>query len=570
MENTQRLEPRWVVLEPQDRALLQRFRDELNLPMALARVLLNRGIIDVESAKRFLKPKLSDVHDPFLMADMGDAVELVLGVLHRGGHLMIHGDYDVDGVTGTALMMLGLRDLGARVSFYVPDRFCEGYGVSRGGIEEASRLGAELIISVDCGITAVHEVELARRLGLQFIVTDHHEPGDTLPDSLILNPKRHDCLYPWKELPGVAIAFKFLQGLFRRMGRDPTSLYRYLDLVALGCAADVVPLLDENRVFVKYGLEQMRATDNVGLRALLEHVDLYGKDILMGQVVYTLAPRINAIGRLQHARTAVEMFTTNDPEEARRIVELLETENARRREIDDQTFREAMQMIEAMDGAGCESAIVLASNEWHQGVVGIVAARIVEKVYLPVILIACGGGIGKGSGRSIPGFDLYQAVHACRDYLVMFGGHKHAAGITISQDQIDGFREAFYDYARAHLSVNDRVPVLKIDTEIDFGEIDGRFVRLLRYFEPFGQQNMRPNFLSKNLEVVGTPRIVGTNHIKFKARQNGVVFDCIGFDMGHLLYRLAPGESGLDLVYVVEENEWHGKKSIQMRLRALR
>lgn len=570
MNDRQTVEPRWVVVDPPDRALQQRFRDELTLPAPLAKVLVNRGIADVETAKSFLKPKLSDCYDPFLMADMGEAVGVVAETIACGGRMMVHGDYDVDGVTGTALMVLVLRALGGSVSFYIPDRFSEGYGVSRRGVEEAGRQGAQLIISVDCGVTAVREVELAKRLGIMFIITDHHEPSDTLPDTLLVDPKRHDCPYPFRHLPGVAVVFKFLQALYRTVGRDPASLHQYLDLVALGCAADVVPLVNENRVFVKSGLEQMSHTGNLGLRILLDHLGIYGKEITMGQVIYTLAPRINAVGRLGKARTAVEMLTTDDPSEAERIVEHLETENARRREIDEQTFRHAMSMIETIDGTDGRSAIVLASDDWHQGVIGIVAARIVDRVHLPVILIAFDGAVGKGSGRSIPNFDLYLALQACRGHLAAFGGHKHAAGITIAKDRMEGFQSAFHDYAREHLSEEDRTPVLRIDAALDLREIDARFVRLLKLLEPFGQDNMRPNFLSRNLELVGSPRIVGTNHVKFKARQDGAVFDCIGFDMGHLVYRLAQGESSLDLVYVIEENEWNGKRTVQLRLRALR
>ena len=564
------MEAKWVLTEPPDSELLKRLKQELNVPTLIAKVLINRGIRSFEMAREFLKPSLDDLYDPFQMAHMDRAVERLARAIQRGESIMIHGDYDVDGVTGTSFLYRILKFLGSEVSFYIPNRVEEGYGISALGVEEGKRRNVGLIISVDCGITAIEEVSLANRLGIDVIVTDHHEPGDGLPEAVaVIDPKRRDCPYPFKELSGVALAFKLACALFEQLGIDPKPVYDNLDLVALGCAADIVPMIDENRVLVKYGLERMRVTGNLGLRALIDNVGLRGKSLGTGQLVFILAPRINAVGRLGSAERAVELLITEDQMQAMAVSQVLEEENRRRRDLDDRTFSEAMDMVRECVGAG-DSSVVLASEGWHPGVIGIVASRVAEAVYLPTVLISLDGEVGKGSARSISGFDLYQALRDCKDKLIAFGGHKYAAGLTIDKKEIDRFRGAFQEVTQVKLSPEDRAPKLYIDDEITFSQIDDRMIRLLKYLAPFGPQNMRPVLASKGLEVVGSPAIVGNNHIKFKARQDRKVLSCVGFNMGDLFYRLAPGEPNLDLAYVIEENEWRGRKNIQLRVKALR
>jgi len=564
------MERRWVLQEhPQQK--VQDLSEQLNVPEIVSRILLNRNICTFEEAREFLRPSLDDLNDPFIMADMERAAERLIRAVRDGESIMIHGDYDVDGVTGVALFKRVLEPLGANLSFYIPDRFTEGYGISKASIERVARDKFGLLVSVDCGIAAVQEVDLAGERGVDVIITDHHEPGPILPNALaVVNPKRKDCAYPFKELSGVGLAFKLLQAVFLLEKMDPQPVYDNIDLVALGCAADIVPMMQENRILVKYGLERIANTQNVGLRALIETSGLRGKTLGTGQIVFVIAPRINAAGRMDHARKAVHMLTTEDEHEALRIAGDLDSENRSRREIDTQMFKEAEAMANRVEDLDSKLALVLASEGWHQGVVGIVASRVVERFRVPTVLISLEGEVGKGSARSIAGFDLYAALSECRSFLTAFGGHRYAAGLTIQRDRIDAFREAFCEVTRSRLRPEDRTPDLKIDGELRLSDIDSRLIRLLNYFAPFGPGNMRPVMASEDVEVVGVPRIVGTNHLRFKVRQNGAAFDCIGFDMGDLLYRLNPGVPDLDLAYVIEENEWRGKKRIQLRIKDLR
>ncbi len=561
----------WVFVDRPDEKLVCALSCELNVPEVVARLLINRQVEDLESARRFLKPSLDDMYDPFLMADMDVAAERLHCAVRKGQGIVIHGDYDVDGVTGAATMIRALEKIGADVSFYVPDRFDEGYGISAKGIKEAKDSGAAVIVSVDCGITAIDEAALAKNLGIDLIITDHHEPSGVLPQALaVLDPKRADCSYPFEELSGAAVAFKLLQALFKEGNFDSDVLYENLDLVALGCAADIVPLIDENRILTKLGFEKINNTSNPGIRALIDTARLKGKTISTGQVVFGLAPRINAAGRIDNAMKAVEMLTTADEGLARYIADKLEVENRRRRELDEMTKDEALEMVQRTADTRNDPALVLASDNWHQGVIGIVASRVVEEYYLPTVLIALDGDIGKGSGRSIPNFNLFEALRECRDLLEAFGGHKAAAGLTVRRDKVDEFRERFKSVADERLRPEDKIPQLKIQDEIRLNEIDEKFLRLLKRFEPFGPENMKPRMVSRDLEVVGYPKIVGKDHLKFKVRQDQKVLDCIGFNMKDMLQTVKSSGGDLSLAYVIEENEWRGEKMIQLRLKDVR
>ena len=564
------MEQRWIFPEKAHRETLKKMEEELKVPAIVAQILLNRHVDNFEKARRFLRPSLDDLCDPFLMADMDRAVERLGQAIERNEPIVIHGDYDVDGVSGASFLVLVLRHLGVPVSFYIPHRMNEGYGLSLLGIREAHEQGAKLIISVDCGITAIEAIREANALGMDVIVTDHHQPKAQLPEACaVLDPKREDCPYPFKELAGAGVAFKLAQGLFEHLGWDPAPIYKHLDLIALGSAADIVPLVDENRVLVKFGLEQMSRTGNLGLKALLENVGLLGKPLGTGQIVFVLAPRINAVGRMGSASKAVRLLTTDNEGQAKNIAQILEADNRRRKRVDDKTLTEALKLAEETISED-DRVIVLAAEGWHQGVIGIVASRIVEHFYLPTVLISLDGEMGKGSARSIPGFNLYEALHASQDALEAFGGHRYAAGLTIRRDRIEVFREKLQRVAKARLTDEMRIPHFRVDGEISLGQINERLVRLLGHLAPFGPQNMKPVLVSRGLEVVGTPTIVGTDHLKLRVRQQGHLFDCIGFGMGSLLYRATPGEANLDLAYVVEENEWMGRKKIQLRLKDLR
>ena len=561
----------WIVTEQPDKNKINVLMDILKVPKLIVTVLINRGIDTLKEARLFFRPECNNLYDPFLMKGMDLAVDRVIQAIHNKERIFIYGDYDVDGITSASMLYLFLEERGLPVTFHIPNRLREGYGLSESGIQQAAQMGATLMISVDCGITAIEEVKYANQLGIDTIISDHHEPGKILPDAVaILDPKLEDCDYPFKELAGVGVAFKLIQGLVNKMGLDEEAFRKYVDFVALGSTADIVPLIDENRVLVKKGLEKINQLDRVGIRALVESSGLTRKMIGTGQIVFILAPRINAVGRMGSAERAVRLLITESEQQSRSIATVLETENQNRKNVDEETFLDALNIVETECDIEKNQAVVLAKEGWHSGVIGIVASRIVERVFRPTIMIAIENGVGKGSARSIPNFDIYSALKQCKEHLLGFGGHRYAAGMTILPEKISAFREAFYKIASIEIPEEDLIQKVYVDAEIKLPEITDKVVRILNRIAPFGPQNMRPVFLSRNLDVVGSPRIVGKNHLKFKVRQGGKVFDAIGFDLGDLLYRLTPGESNLDMVYVVEENFYLNQSRVQLRVKDLK
>ncbi len=570
------MQTRWEVVSASrriDPAVVRAITAEINLPEVVAQILINRGINSPAAARLFFEAKTRDLCDPFLMSDMECAVDRVVLALNRCENIIIHGDYDVDGITAVSMLYLFLRDLGGQVSYYIPDRQQEGYGLSMAGIEEAKRRSANLIISVDCGITSVSEIELARQLGIDAIISDHHEPGPVLPHAFaILDPKRADCPYPFKELAGVGVAYKLAQGISRRMNLADSFLERYLDLVAVGSAADIVPLTDENRILVREGLEHLNRDGCEGLKALIDIAGFKRGEIQVGQVVFGLAPRINAVGRLGSAERAVRLLITRNYQQALTIARELELENRRRKEIDNRTLNEALDKIAREYDCDRDSVIVLARENWHPGVIGIVASRLTDKYYRPTVMITIEDGIGKGSARSIPGFDLFSAIRQCSDLLEQYGGHKYAAGLTIRADRIEEFHRRFNAVAAQMLSPAELIPKLSIDAEIKLNEITPEVVRSLKEFAPFGPMNMKPNFASYNLAIAGQARVVGTNHLKFKVQQGAprtLIYDAIGFNLGHLLPLTTNGRV-VDMVYTVEENEYMNQTTLQLNAKDIK
>ncbi len=561
----------WTFVDSHPSEWVDRLASELSVHPIIAQILLNRGITSLDDAKYFFRAGLEHLHDPFLMADMDRAVERIREAVDRKQRILVYGDYDVDGATATAMMILFFRQLGIEVDFYIPHRIREGYGLSKEAIEAIHGKGVDLIIAVDCGITAIEEVALARKLGMDVIVCDHHQPGKALPEAYaILNPKRADCPYPFKELAGVGVAFKLAQALAQRFSHPENALFQLLDLVAIGSAADIVPLVDENRILVREGLEMLQRTQNIGLRALLKKTGLEGKTIGTGQIIFILAPRINAVGRMSDASQAVRLLTTYHEQEALDIAELLEKENRNRRNIDEETFKEAIEQVEAYFDPENDPVLVLSSEGWHPGVIGIVASRVVERYYRPTVMISTDDGIGKGSARSIPGFNIYDALKTCSDLMLAFGGHKYAAGLSIASENISRLRERLQEYADGVLTDDLLTPKLSIEGELDFEQIDGKLMRILKMMAPYGPQNMRPVFYSKNIRVVGTPAIVGSNHLRFKACQNGKVIDAIGFNLGGLLHRIRGNRTDIEIAYLLEENEWQGRVYTQLRIKDIR
>jgi single-stranded-DNA-specific exonuclease len=542
----------------------------INVPRVIAQILLNRGVGTFDEARYFLKPTMDDLHNPFLMAGMDQAIERIASAIQKNEHIMIFGDYDVDGTTSTTLLYLTIKLLTDQVSYFIPDRLKEGYGLSIYGIQVAKDRGAGLILAVDCGITANKEVDQARLMGLDVIIIDHHVPGETLPDAVaVLNPKRMDCDYPFKELCGVGLAYKVAQALAEQVGLPDHAVYAHMDLVALGTTADIVPLRDENRVLTKYGLAMIQQTKKPGLQALINAVGLKQKEIVTGHVVFGLAPRINAAGRMGDANRVVRLLTTENREEADQLAEELNMENVRRRQQDSVAFDEARDVVENDAFLSEANGIVLASERWHPGIIGIVASRMVEAFSRPVVMIAMNGDTGRGSARTMGDFHLYNAIKECADLLIQFGGHHHAAGLSIARENVTAFQQRFHEVVTANTTPEDFIPRLNIDSEIEFDEVTPRLMKLLKMLGPFGPDNNHPVLVTRNLTLVGAPNIIGSEktHLKFKVRQKNHVIDAIGFGMADYADQLRAQPNRVHLAYTLEENTWHGKTSTQLRIK---
>jgi single-stranded-DNA-specific exonuclease len=542
--------------------------ETLNISPVIAGILLNRGMETADEIRAFFTPSLKDLQDPLLMADMGLAVDALIGALTDRRRIVVYGDYDVDGVTSVALLYLVLKDLGGQVSYRIPERQNDGYGLSETAIRECWEHGDRLLVTVDTGITAVEQIRYARELGMDVIICDHHRPGDSLPDAnAILNPKVDSCGYPFRELAAVGVVFKLVQALSNRLQLEDEAAFRYLDLAALGSAADIVPLLGENRILVSLGLDKLNTQPLTGIRALLDVAGPQGREVDVSQIIFGLAPRINAVGRMGNAERAVELLTTKNRDRAREIAQVLESENSARKCIDQDTLGEALRKVEQEVDLENDRVIVLHRREWHCGVIGIVASRIIEKYHRPTVLISVDEqGIGKGSARSIPGFDIYSALHESRDLLEQFGGHMYAAGLTIREEHIPEFARRLKAHCAALLSESDLLPRLVLAAEIPLSAIGRPFVETLALFAPHGPRNPKPLFLTRGVQASGPVRLVGNGHLHLRLQKDGYEFDCIGYSLGRQEPLLA-GSPLLDIVYSVEDNVWQGRRSIQLHLK---
>ena len=566
------------------RSEVSAYAEQLGVSEPVAAVLLNRDLDSQQKAATFFNPSLEDLWDPVLLADIDKAVARVAEVIRAGESLLIFGDYDVDGTAGTALLTRFFQENNVDVHYYIPDRETEGYGLSRQGIDRAHELGAGLIITCDCGINAFEEISYASSLNIPMIITDHHRPADTLPDAFaVLNPKRTDCDYPFEGLCGSAVAFKFALAMCRtyrdlpdmRMGEwSEERLFSHLDLVALATAADMVPVTGENRVLVSEGLRYLQNSRKPGIQALISVSGLQEKlkgdrDLNVGNIVFQIAPRINAVGRLGSASRAVELLVTENRREAEKLARVLDDENTARRGIEHETFEAAVYQVQSKYPdlhRRSHRALVLWDEGWHQGVIGIVASKLKEKYHLPVVVIAINNGIGKGSARSIDGFDLYDAFSECSEHFTGFGGHAMAAGLTISPDSLESFEQAFHSVANREISDEMLVPELTLETDIRFTHVNNQLMEMLQRLGPYGPQNMRPVFGARELSVTGMPRIVGDNHLKFKVKQGRSVLDAIAFRMGEY-YELLIKNEPVDLAFVVEKNEWNNRVYTQLNIR---
>jgi single-stranded-DNA-specific exonuclease len=560
---------RWILPERPDPAAVARLQQELHLPEPLCRLLAGRGLADIDGAKVYLRPRLDQLHDPCLMLDLERAVERLGRAIDHGEKILIHGDYDVDGMCSTTLMTRTLRMLGASVVPFIPRRIEDGYDLGAAGVDAALRAGVGVVVTCDCGTSAHEPVRALQSAGIDVIISDHHLPsGGQLPAAFaILNPKRAGCTSPDRDLAAVGVAFKLALALIRKRGGNENAVYGMLDLVALATIADIAPLRGENRVLARYGLKMLNETQNVGLRALIRAAGLADRPITAGRVGFILAPRLNAVGRLGHAIRGVELLLSTDEHQANALARDFEELNERRQEVDRATLvraRELMSSAELDDTYG----IVLAEEGWHPGVIGIVASRLVEEFGRPTVLVALEGDVGKGSGRSISAFDLHAGLSECRDLLLRFGGHRSAAGVTIARDQVPAFAERFNAIARERLTPEDLVPELRADLDVSLGELTLQLEALLRHIEPCGIGNPSPVLVARNLTVAAAPKIVGREHEHLKlwlSDAAGAHIEALGWGMAKRAAEVELG-STIDVAFRLESDEWNGEKRLQARL----
>lgn len=566
------MQKRWEIAEKLTEKQLQvkkQLTSSIKCPDLIAEMLVRKGLTNKEEIDKFFNPDLNNVYDPFIFDDMDKAVNRVIQAIEQKEQITIYGDYDVDGTTSTALLFLGLKKANAEVNYYIPHRMIDGYGLSLSGIDLIIEEGTKLIISVDCGINAIEEIDKINDLGIDIIITDHHNPKDILPQALaIINPKVAECKYPFKDLAGVGVAYKLLMGVYQKLEMDTKEFIdKYVDLVALGTIADIVPLADENRIFASIGLERLLKKQNIGLNALINIAGLANKELNSADIVFGIAPRINAAGRMGSAMRAVELMVALDSAKSDELAEIIEWENSLRQQIDQKTFQEACEIIEKkyknIDETGC---IVVSSDDWHPGVIGIVASKLVEKYYRPTIMITFRDGIGSGSGRSIDGFDLFEALSSVEEYLETFGGHKYAAGLSILVEYVDTFENRLNKYVLQHLVKEQLIPPLKVENKLELYEINDHLLQWLNKFSPFGPGNMRPTFYTENVMIVGFPYNVGKNHLKLKVMKDGCNLDLIGFNLGDFLPFLKKGDQ-IKIAYSLEFNTWQGRTTIQGKLK---
>lgn len=559
----------WKIKPQPDDFTVKSLAETLNISETLARLLILRDIKNYQQAKKFFRPALDSIYDPFIMNGMEGATSRLIKAITENELICIYGDYDVDGTCATALMYMFLKELGANVNFYIPKRLTEGYGISKAGIEHVKSNGTSLLISVDCGITAVEETQLANEFGMDVIICDHHQPKEELPPAFaILDPLKPNCNYPFKYLSGAGIAFKLAQGVAERIGKHDLP-FKYLDLVALAASADIVPLTDENRILVKEGLNIINTSPRPGISALIKSSHLEPGDLTSGQIVFTIAPRINAVGRLGDAERAVNLLITEDIETAFQLAAVLESENYERRKIDEGTFTHALDLVETQLDLDKDLAIILHEESWHPGVIGIVASRLVEKYYRPTIMLTTIDGVAKGSARSTANFNIYEALKKCEDLLIHFGGHQSAAGLSVEVDKIDEFRTKFNQIVKETLGEETFLPEVYIDAKLKFTELTPKFFRIIDQFAPFGPGNMRPVFLAENLYVEGKPRFVGNNHLILNLKQKGSdrILDCIGFNMGEMCEQLSKNNSSVEAVFSIDKYTKEQKTFPQLKLK---
>lgn len=559
---------RWTASPKLNDQKVELLAERINVSPTIATLLLQRGVETFEQAKKFFRPQLADLYDPFLMKDMDKAIERIIKAIADKDRILIYGDYDVDGTTSVSIVYSFFKKITSNIEYYIPDRYREGYGISRIGIDYAAETGVKLIIALDCGTRSIELIEYAHSLGIDFIVCDHHLPGDELPKAVaMLNPKRRDCEYPYKELSGCGIGFKLLQAYVQATDMPYEEAYKYLDLVAVSTCSDIVEIRDENRILVYFGLKKLNEDPCIGLQALLQSYQIK-QEYEVSDIVFGIGPKINAAGRIADAKSSVKLLIEEDFHQALNLAKTLIENNTERKDIDNDITKEALDILETNLHLQKRKSTVLYSEKWHKGVIGIVASRLIETYYKPTIIFSEVNGMLTGSARSIKDFDVHDAIGACGDLVVQYGGHKYAAGLTIKKESFEAFSKKFEEIVTMNASEELLTPEIEYELELNFSDITSKFFSVLNQFKPHGPGNMVPIFRSNNLTDSGS-RVVKEKHLKLMASQKGIKFDGIAFNMSEV-YSIISKNMPFDVCYSLEMNEYKGVKNLQLKVRDIR
>ncbi len=558
------MQKRWNILST-DKEQTSLLQSAIKINPTICSILVQRGITNFDSAKKFFRPDLAHLHNPWLMKDMDKAVHRIIQAINDNEKVMVYGDYDVDGTTSVASMFQFLKSLHESVEFYIPHRYKEGYGISKIGIDYANEQGHSLIISLDCGIKSADLIAYAASLGIDFIVCDHHLPDEIVPKAVaILNPKQKDCAYPYKELCGCGVGFKLMTALSEKLNLPSDQYLQYLDLVSIAIAADIVPVTGENRTLAYWGLQKVNSNPSIGIKALMDLAKAK-TPMSLTNLVFVIAPRVNAAGRMDDAKKAVQLFIEKDTEQATVLAQLLHSDNSDRREADASITVDALEMLKADPFNDRKKTTVLYNENWHKGVVGIVASRLIETYYRPTIILTRSGEYAAGSARSVAGFNLYEAIHSCREYLLGYGGHFAAAGMTLAIDQIENFKNAFEKVVASSITPEQLIPEILINAEIQFADITDNFYNIIKQMEPFGPDNMKPVFIARNVKDAGFSKVVKDLHLRVVLKQGDKILSGIGFNLGEKMIHLQHNQP-VDLVFTIDENEWQGNTSLQLKV----
>jgi single-stranded-DNA-specific exonuclease len=579
-----RMEKRWVVKNLANDEITKTLSQALSIDLVLANLLVQRDVTNFEEAKNFFRPSLDNLHDPFLIKDMDKAIDRIARAIQSRERIMVFGDYDVDGTTAVALTYSFLKDFHEEVHFYIPDRYKEGYGISLDSIDFAEKKGIKLIIALDCGIKATTQINYAREKGIDFIICDHHRPGDELPDAVaVLDPKRDDCSYPFKELSGCGIGFKLAQAYYQINKLPFTDLEKFLDLVAVSIAADIVPITGENRILAFFGLKRLNLHPRAGFESILFYSNIirkshfsdetvFTREINISDCVFLIGPRINAAGRIESGNAAVELLLCERMGETHLLSQNINNNNTERRSLDTEITRQALEMIDSDEELQKRKSTVLFSPDWHKGVIGIVASRLTESYYRPTVILTESNGVITGSARSVKDFDVYDAIDACSQYLDHFGGHKYAAGLSLKPENLEGFQKAFEETVASTITETMLVPEIEIDAELNLTQITPKFFRILRQFGPHGPGNMSPIFVTRKVIDKNTAKVVGKKHLKVTLKhpdEPGISISGIAFQQAHHYDAIVWGKY-FDIVYSIEENEWNGTRNLQLNIKDIK